>query len=102
MDDGGGLLVSKVVEDLTLRYNLLRVGGGERADVLSLLDRRTDDGNAVDEGGSLARKSWWKESATLVALGRDKTEASESTPRTMCPLRCAETYPNRRSNSAMV
>jgi hypothetical protein len=40
---------SKAIEDLTLRDGDL--GGAERAGVLGLLDRGTDDGNAVGVGG---------------------------------------------------
>ena len=48
MDDGGGLRVSKVMEDLAFRDGDL--SGGERAGVLCLLDRGTDDGDAVGVG----------------------------------------------------
>ncbi len=48
MDGSGGLRVSKVMEDLALRNGDL--GGGERAGVLGLLGRGTDDGNAVGVG----------------------------------------------------
>jgi hypothetical protein len=48
MDDGGELRVCKFIEDLTFRDSEL--GGGERAGVLDLLDRGTDDGNAVGVG----------------------------------------------------
>ena len=48
MDDGGGLRISKVIENLTFRYSDL--DGGERAGVLGLLVRGTDDGNAVGVG----------------------------------------------------
>ncbi len=57
MDDGGGLRVTKVMKDLA--FGESNLGGGERAGVLGLLNRETDDGDAVgvagdgcvDEGG---------------------------------------------------
>jgi hypothetical protein len=57
MDDGGGLRVLKVMEDLA--FGDSNLGRGERVGVLGILDRGTDDGDAVgvgrdgciDEGG---------------------------------------------------
>ena len=49
MDDGGGLRVTKVMQDLAFRNSNL--GGGEGAGVLGLLHRGTDDGDAVGVGG---------------------------------------------------
>ncbi len=48
-DDGGGLRVSKVMEDLAFRDSDL--GGDERAGVLGLLDRGTDDGERCGWSG---------------------------------------------------
>ncbi len=45
IDDGCGLRVSKAME-----FHDGDLGGGERAGVLGLLDRRTDDGDAVGVG----------------------------------------------------
>jgi hypothetical protein len=49
MDDGGGLRVPKVMLDLA--FGDSNLGGGERAGVLGLLNRGTDDGDAVEVGG---------------------------------------------------
>jgi hypothetical protein len=38
---------------------------------------------ALTKVGSETRQRWWKEPTTLVALGRDKKEASERTSRTI-------------------
>ena len=48
MDDGGGLRVTKVMQDLAFRNS--NFGGGESAGVLGLLHRGTDDGDAVGVG----------------------------------------------------